>query len=270
MSVYFDPFKEYFECVRFKILSLGVDVKDSRNREVVKDMIAQFLPRETEPGWVAKRIDDWYEKIKEPKKRSFWGEGLFGRLRLSLFFAKKPPGESVKAVQSSPLQASRDLTGVAKVVKDKQKDHLGKLQNLARQGAWEHLREHTSHRDSGFDWWMFPIDRDSQGQGSRYTLTPESIAALKRDPEFMKNYRSGVILVTASWGWDLEKNAPCNPLNSSQLWTGYEVRLGKMLHSLTLFGEKDLHGRLVAWFLSKQPNGFQRDTWANHYLREIL
>ncbi|MBP9842017.1 MAG: hypothetical protein KBC64_06295 [Simkaniaceae bacterium] len=128
-------------------------------------------------------------------------------------------------------------------LKDKQRDHLLKLQRLAQNGEWEHLRQHTAHPDSGFDWWMFPVDRGSAGQGDLYKVSSGDIDALKRDPEFIRNYRDGVILVAKSWGWDLETGQVVT--TDRQKWTNYQVRLGKMLHSLSLFGQNDLRTSLI-------------------------
>jgi len=132
---------------------------------------------------------------------------------------------------------SRGFVGTAEL-KRKQADHLQKLRTLSQQGKWERLREHTIHPDSGFDWWMFPTDRESMGQGDKYKLGPADIEALKQDPEFMNSYREGVYLVLFSWGWD----ASVRELFASdkRYWTDYQERLGKMIHSLSLFGEEAL------------------------------
>lgn len=128
-------------------------------------------------------------------------------------------------------------------LKEKMSDHLVKLQRLAARGEWSHLQTHTSHQDSGFDWWMFPTNRPSRGQGTRYMVSEIDIALLKEDREFMETYRKGVILVAKSWGFDLENQMDLT--SDVQKWTGYQVRLGKMLHSLQLFGERELFDRLV-------------------------
>ncbi len=143
--------------------------------------------------------------------------------------------------QASNISPANGFVGIA-AFKQKQRDHLQKLQVLANAGKWEHLREHTSHPDSGFDWWMFPINRPSRGQGWLYTVDANSIALLKKDASFMQNYRKGVILVAKSWGWDLETNHSVK--NNVQKWTHYDIRLEKMLQSLQLFGQKDLFDRL--------------------------
>ncbi|CRX37616.1 hypothetical protein [Estrella lausannensis] len=136
-----------------------------------------------------------------------------------------------------PLGAATGFVGTEEL-KRKQKSHLMKLEALAAKGEWQHLREHTAHRDSGFDWWMFPTDRSSAGQGDKYQLGKEDIAKLKADPEFMESYRNGVRLVLLSWGWDSSYDTSVQ--NSKQRWTNYQVRLGKMAHSLFLFEEKAL------------------------------
>lgn len=132
---------------------------------------------------------------------------------------------------------------------DKQSIHLKKLHELAKSGGWVHLREHTSHPDSGFDWWMFPVDRPSQSYGNRFVIDAKDAKILQNNPCFIKNYRDGVVLVAKSWGWDLETHRSVK--TAYQKWTGYQVRLGKMLGSLTLLGQDDLKKSLVA-FLRKE------------------
>jgi hypothetical protein len=150
-----------------------------------------------------------------------------------------------------PMIFPRARTGVDReALKLKQKNHLAKLQALAKSGDWRSLQEHTSHPDSGFDWWMFPIDRGSASFGAQYQLTKEDIEALKRDPQFMQSYRKGVILIAKSWGWDLENQRDVT--NTNQHWTNYQVRLGKMIHSLKLFNQRDLLENLVHFIDQKK------------------
>lgn len=142
-----------------------------------------------------------------------------------------------------------DFVGI-KALKQKQQSHLAKLTAFAKKNEWKHLQTHTAHPDSGFDWWMFPINRSSNGYGTQYQLSSSDINALKKDAQFMKNYRKGVILVTKSWGWDLEKDK--NISDSKKYWTNYQVRLGKMAHSLVLFDQKDLLKSLSHFIKSKK------------------
>jgi hypothetical protein len=145
---------------------------------------------------------------------------------------------SAQVVQSYAVKNSPSGFVGIEALKSKLQDHLAKLQTLASNGEWEHLREHTTHPDSGFDWWMFPTDRASAGQGDKYKLSLPDILALKADPAFMANYRKGVQLVLLSWGWDASSDRSVE--NAHQRWTNYQVRLGKMINSLSLFGEKEL------------------------------
>ena len=150
------------------------------------------------------------------------------------------------------------------LVKMKQTSHLVKLQALADGDDWASLQMHTMHPDSGFDWWMFPVDRPSASWGSLYALNAADVASLKADAAFMNSYREGVILVAKSWGWDLENNEDIT--DSVQRWTGYNVRLGKMLQSLTLFGESDLKDRLAAFVEAHQLRS-GLDGWILPYLQ---
>lgn len=123
-------------------------------------------------------------------------------------------------------------------LKQKQNECLARLVALAQAEDWDNLHY---HKDFGIDWWMFPIHRPSS-KGYKYSVTVDDVEALKKDPEFMQNYRKGVVLVAKSWGWDLENRQ--NISNAKQSWSGYEIRLWKMHNSLKIFDQKDLHESL--------------------------
>lgn len=188
---------------------------------------------------------------------------VFGIVRAS----EKPLKIKHKITPAKTLKPSPKGFVGCPALKNKQKEHLHKLKTLAAQGHWQHLQTHTAHPDSGFDWWMFPINRASAGFGDAYNIGERDIEALKNDPEFIKNYREGVILVAKSWGWDLENNR--DVANNSQAWTGYQVRLGKMLQSLTLFGQKDLHNRLVG-IINQKGIAPTLEPWIQGYLVPLL
>jgi hypothetical protein len=150
------------------------------------------------------------------------------------------PSQVVQPRRPGQVGSSRSgFVGVEKLAV-KQAKHLRKLQVLANLNQWEHLGLHTGHPHSGFDWWMFPIDQASTAHGSKYTVSQADINTLKQDPRFMESYRHGVGLVLSSWGWDVAQSQFVKSPHPSQRWTGYEVRLGKMIHSLWLFGETEL------------------------------
>ena len=174
----------------------------------------------------------------------------------SIALGKSSLGVEVLGKSSS----GSDFVGI-KPLKKKQGTHLGKLLNFAKKNEWKHLQTHTMHPDSGFDWWMFPIDHSSSGYGTQYQLSHRDIETLKKDARFIKNYRKGVILVTKSWGWDLESNKDIT--NSLQYWTNYQVRLGKMAYSLTLFDQKDLLTSLRDFV---QTKNIDLEAWIKPYL----
>lgn len=145
-----------------------------------------------------------------------------------------------KVSEPKPSGSAYDEEKVARI-KKKQAIHYAKLKHLADRGGWQHLATHTSHSDSGFDWWMFPVSRKSS-YGHKWSVFAKEIAALKSDDEFMDSYRAGVVLVAKSWGWDVVSGTNI----SRRKWSGYQVRLGKMLTSLRLFGQDDLRRNLVS------------------------
>lgn len=149
-------------------------------------------------------------------------------------------------------------------LKKKQKEHLAKLERFASIGAWKHLQRHTANPDSGFDWWMFPTTRPSSTHGKKYALSPRYIQALQNDPAFMASYRKGVILVAKSWGWDLLNDRDLD--NPALKWDDYPVRLGKMLQSLTEFGQKDLHDTLVDFIVEHR---ISLPSWVKNYMKPI-
>lgn len=67
-------------------------------------------------------------------------------------------------------------------VKAWQREQLDKFERWAAKGDWG--RFHGSH----YDWWMFPIDRDSGGQGAKWTVYAGDVEELKRDPDFVRDY----------------------------------------------------------------------------------
>lgn len=130
----------------------------------------------------------------------------------------------------------------------------------ANQNNWKMFTPQYSH----YDWWAFPINRSSVGQGEKYAVNEAEIELLKSDAEFMKDYRSGVQLVVQSWGWDLARKQPVQDKLASQIWSGYGVRLGKIADSLYVFGEKELYLNLQEFFRNvcqSKINQFPIESW---------
>jgi hypothetical protein len=144
------------------------------------------------------------------------------------------------------MRQSEDKYVGAEALKAKHKDYLDKLEAWAKAGKWENMQGPMAH----FDWWMFPIAQDSRGQGKRYTMDKARVEELKKDAAFMANYRRAVFLVVQSWGWDLQNNKDIS--NATQKWTGYSVRLWKMVESLKFFGEQELYVRVQKFIRAKK------------------
>lgn len=162
--------------------------------------------------------------------------------------------------QTKPSQAEKPLPIIEKrtpsspkvaLIKKEQANQLEKFEKWALANQWGKIKE------AHYDWWMFPVNRDSSAYGATYNVNNQDIEALKKDPAFMNAYKRGVELVVKAWGWDLQKEeAVANP-SKYQYWDGYGVRLAKMSDSLQLFGQRDLHKKLKDFFvthcLPRQP-----------------
>lgn len=158
-------------------------------------------------------------------------------------------------------------------LKAKQINHLKALKELQaelKDQVWQHLRTHSSHSLSGFDWWMFPTDRHSTGQGSTYQLNGEEIEELRADAEFMESYREGVALIAASWGWDVANKQWISSASKEQCWAHWDVRLGKMLHSLRLFKERALRESMVLFGELLLKKGTRLSAWVVKELRQPI
>lgn len=125
-------------------------------------------------------------------------------------------------------------TTKAEVVKQKQAWQLNQFEEWAATNQWGKI--HSAH----YDWWMFPVNYLSRQKGSTYQVSQSDVEQLKRDPEFMKNYRRGVELEARAWGWEVYDKKPVENPTSDQKWQNWSVRLGKMADSLRLFKEDGL------------------------------
>ena len=99
---------------------------------------------------------------------------------------------------------------------------------------------------------MFPIE---DGRRVGYNVLADDAAELKRDVEWRGNYREGVRLVAAAWGWDALEGEPLEHCHSDQKWSFWDVRLAKMIRSLWLFEEDDLFRSMQKLARVLKPNG---------------
>ncbi len=102
---------------------------------------------------------------------------------------------------------------------------------------------------------MFPIySRPTHGHGLKYTVYQQDIEELKKDKDWLKEYRLGAILLMQSWGWDVKNKCFYQQPEKGQRWTGYQVRLGKLATSLILFKQWDLYQSLEEMVIYLKDN----------------
>ncbi|MDN3504918.1 MAG: hypothetical protein P0S95_05020 [Rhabdochlamydiaceae bacterium] len=196
----------------------------------------------------------------------------FGAAHLlgSLFHPSPNTSQDLPPPTRSTSQVDRThFVGIA-ALKIKQSTCLAKLKQLADQNIWSSLR---THQGEGFDWWMFPTDRPTAGQGTKYTLNTENVKTLLRDNEFMTSYFEGIDLVAQSWGWYTITDSLVT--TNEQKWVGYSIRLSKMMHSLYLFSQNatdlpikaeiETKRRSLTKFI-RENSEVQVDAWAQKYL----
>ena len=111
-------------------------------------------------------------------------------------------------------------------------DQIQEFESWAAHNDWEKF--HYSH----YDWWAFPVNRPSS-YGYTWVVYAGEVDQLKSDPLFMASYRRGVILVSASWGWDLTGCTYLHHLQPGQSWHHWPIRLYKAAQSVLLFGLED-------------------------------
>jgi hypothetical protein len=147
-----------------------------------------------------------------------------------------------------PVGSRRQFVGVD-ALKAVHKAQVEEFQAHKDAGSWDiisgrDLRSPGSH----FDWWAFPIPRNSDGRGEMYNIRGH-VDDLKDDLEFIANLRKGAQLMAESWGWDLANSTPAN---NGREWSNYAIRLTKMRASLETFGQRDLVKSLDAFMAQKR------------------
>ncbi len=140
--------------------------------------------------------------------------------------------------------------------------NLEKFIQWANAKTWGQFGPNHHH----YDWWMFPIDRTSYGQGAKYTVYKKDIDELKKDLKFLKDYRLGAMLLIQSWGWNLKHNRLYPQPGPEQHWRNWGVRLGKLAHSLILFEQWDIYDTLRAYFKKLIEKGTKFEDWIYGYL----
>ena len=146
------------------------------------------------------------------------------------------------------MQFNQDkhFVGIA-ALKQKHAGQIAQFREWSSRKDWE--RFHSSH----YDWWAFPISQPS-AYGLAYSVFAGEVGELKQDASFVADYRQGIELVAASWGWDLAAGAALAQPAPGQSWHHWPVRLFKAAQSVQLFGYPELFDSLnvYAHILMKQ------------------
>lgn len=179
------------------------------------------------------------------KPKFLAGATLIGSVCLSALLLRSGRTNEAERLASHGVKVIRQTARV-KDIKQQHSGQIAKFTEWANADSWH--RFDMSH----YDWWAFPITRNSHKYGNRFALSKSEIESLKQDPAFMEGYRQGVNLVARSWGWDINQSTSIFHKYGAQRWTGHNVRLGKMGDSLQLFGQDDLFQSLQKF--SRQPH----------------
>ena len=139
---------------------------------------------------------------------------------------------------------------------------LKKFRAHARRKDWKAI--HNDH----YDWYMFPIEDGSQPQ---YNVHAKDVAALQTNAAWVADYREGARLLLRAWGWDTDEShggAMIDPPEPGMGWTGWDVRLAKVLRSLWLFQEDALLRSVQAYARVVKPTGGL--AYGRHCLDEVF
>eukprot|EP01083_Nonionella_stella_P214898 773923_1 len=129
--------------------------------------------------------------------------------------------------------------------------------NLTKFILWDKQQKYERFHHSHYDWWMFPNDRDSWGQGKKYALFQKDIDDLLLVDGYEENYKLGARLVLKSWGWDMDNMCFIQNGTSAQKWTGYNVRLLKMLYSTIILKQWNVYQSVYKFCIGVLQKGSQ-------------
>jgi len=125
-----------------------------------------------------------------------------------------------------------------------QQKQLQKFRKYACKNSWESI--HHDH----YDWFMFPIEDGSQSQ---YNVLEEDVKELKADTVWLAGYKEAVLLVAKAWGWDVEARKELE--EEGMGWTGWDVRLAKIIRSLWIFGIEEYKDSMQEFAKKVKPTG---------------
>lgn len=107
--------------------------------------------------------------------------------------------------------------------------------------------------DEHFDWWAFPLDRDSNSHGDVFNVTP-ALDELSNNTVFLSAVLENAQLLAFAWGWDLSTGS----LISNRAHR-YGIRISKCGESLGLWQMPAAHEAFLTFTEHLHSNGFVSD-----------
>jgi len=175
---------------------------------------------------------------------------------------RKQPDATDRERQKRQFIGLDALKNALREQKDEGCGSLQKFEEWARTLQWHLFGPDYNH----YDWWMFPIPERSNSYDMKFAVFEGEIAALKADEQYMRDYRRGLELLMASWGWDLYKSSPIQNPTASQIWNHWDIRLYKAGLSALAFREMEIFRSMEQFARSLISTGVQlekkvKDLW---------
>jgi len=120
-------------------------------------------------------------------------------------------------------------------------------------GSW-----HRFGPNEHFDWWAFPIARDSNGQGDRYNVEP-ALNVLGNDRRFLEAVLANATLLSLGWGWDLVRGEKIADRAHQ-----YGIRISKCGESLGLWRMPQAHAAFLEFTRRLFEAGFVSQRTVDH------
>ena len=107
--------------------------------------------------------------------------------------------------------------------------------------------------DEHFDWWAFPLDRDSNAHGDVFNVSP-AFDELANNPLFLGAVLENAQHLAFGWGWDLGTSTII--ANRAHR---YGIRISKCGESLGLWQMPAAHAAFLTFTEHLHANGFVSD-----------
>lgn len=115
-------------------------------------------------------------------------------------------------------------------------------------GKW-----HNFGPDEHFDWWAFPLDRDSNSHGDVFNVAP-AFDELSQNQVFLTSVLENAEHLAFGWGWDLRAGE-----RIANRAHRYGIRISKCGESLGLWGMPAAHEAFRVFTEHLHRNGFVSD-----------